>query len=197
MRFLALLALALAVAGCDSGFKTWNDLPFTSGSNPNMPAGSSENMRRVEGETANVAPLRPEPGDVWPGPIQPPPTLEDLENQSGEPVQGQGQPGAPVGSSTPPGSPPLRLPPLPPAAPSNTLPGQSTVTGVPNAAAPSPGQTVQTGRGTGVVTGGGSNYQTITTPGTGGQSIVVPNGNGTSTIIHPDGTVETIPTPKQ
>jgi hypothetical protein len=29
-----------------------------------------------------------------------------------------------------------------------------------------------------------------------GQSIVVPNGNGTSTIIHPDGTVETVPTPK-
>jgi hypothetical protein len=25
---------------------------------------------------------------------------------------------------------------------------------------------------------------------------VVPNGNGTSTIIHPNGTVETVPTPK-
>jgi hypothetical protein len=24
----------------------------------------------------------------------------------------------------------------------------------------------------------------------------VPNGNGTSTIIHPNGTVETVPTPK-
>jgi hypothetical protein len=29
-----------------------------------------------------------------------------------------------------------------------------------------------------------------------GQSIMVPNGNGTTTIIHPDGTIETIPTPK-
>ncbi len=29
-----------------------------------------------------------------------------------------------------------------------------------------------------------------------GQSITVPNGNGTSTVIHPDGTTETIPTPK-
>jgi hypothetical protein len=28
------------------------------------------------------------------------------------------------------------------------------------------------------------------------QSITVPNGNGTSTIIHPDGTTETVPTPK-
>jgi len=26
--------------------------------------------------------------------------------------------------------------------------------------------------------------------------VVVPNGNGTSTVIHPDGTVETIPTPR-
>ncbi len=33
-------------------------------------------------------------------------------------------------------------------------------------------------------------------PAAAGQSIVVPNGNGTSTIIHPDGTVETVPTPK-
>jgi hypothetical protein len=29
-----------------------------------------------------------------------------------------------------------------------------------------------------------------------GQSIMVPNGNGTTTIIHPDGTIETVPTPK-
>ena len=50
-------------------------------------------------------------------------------------------------------------------------------------------------QGLGVTTGGTAKYQTIVTPG-GGQSIVVPNGNGTSTVIHPDGTVETVPTPK-
>jgi hypothetical protein len=60
---------------------------------------------------------------------------------------------------------------------------------------PPTGQVYQTNRGPAVSTGGTSNYQTITTPG-GGQSIVVPNGNGTSTIIHPNGTVETVPTPK-
>jgi len=26
---------------------------------------------------------------------------------------------------------------------------------------------------------------------------MVPNGNGTSTVIHPDGRIETVPTPKQ
>jgi hypothetical protein len=34
------------------------------------------------------------------------------------------------------------------------------------------------------------------TPPSSGQTITVPNGNGTSTIIHPDGTTETVPTPK-
>jgi hypothetical protein len=60
---------------------------------------------------------------------------------------------------------------------------------------PPAGQVYQTNRGPAVSTGGTANYQTLTTPG-GGQSIVVPNGNGTSTVIHPNGTVETVPTPK-
>jgi hypothetical protein len=33
------------------------------------------------------------------------------------------------------------------------------------------------------------------TPGT-KADITVPNGNGTSTIIHPDGTMQTVPTPR-
>ena len=45
-----------------------------------------------------------------------------------------------------------------------------------------------------MTSGGTGGYQTLTTPQ--GQAIVVPNGNGTSTVIHPDGTVETIPTPR-
>jgi hypothetical protein len=129
---------------------------------------------------------------VWPGPIQPPPTLQDLETQSGQPTQ----PLPPVGSSTPPmpSSVPI-MPSLPSQAPSASLPGQSSVTGFPSAQTPRPGQVVPTNQGLGVTTGGTSKYQTIVTPG-GGQSIVVPNGNGTSTVIHPDGTVETVPTPK-
>jgi hypothetical protein len=37
--------------------------------------------------------------------------------------------------------------------------------------------------------------RTATPPG-GGTAIVVPNGNGTSTVINPDGTIQTIPTPR-
>jgi hypothetical protein len=57
------------------------------------------------------------------------------------------------------------------------------------------GRIVNTPIGTGVTTGGGAGYQTMTLPG-GGTAIVVPNGNGTSTVIKPDGTIQTIPTPK-
>jgi hypothetical protein len=192
MRHIVFLGLLLALAGCDGEYSTWSDLPFTTGSNPHFPAGDSENIRRAMGEPANVQPLTLEPGDVWPGPIKPPPTLQDLESQSGQPEQ----PLPPVGSSTPPPATPPAFPPLPSAAPSTTLPGQSSATGRPNATTPPPGgQVYQTNRGPAVSTGGTSNYQTITTPGE-GQSIVVPNGNGTSTIIHPNGTVETVPTPK-
>ena len=46
------------------------------------------------------------------------------------------------------------------------------------------------------VPGGGTGaYRTVTLP-DGTTGIIVPNGNGTSTIIRPDGSVETVATPK-
>jgi hypothetical protein len=203
MRRIALASLCLALSGC--GYNTWSNSPFSSGSNPHFPAGDSENLRRVTGERVDVPPLTPEPGDIWPGPLPPSPTLQDLEKQGVQPGVEQPVPGSPQfqppptsqqgptpppaparGSSTPPGSNQPGLPPPPaPAArpPTNLAPP-----------APSPGgQIVQTPQGPGVVTGGSSGYKTITTPG-GGTAIVVPNGNGTSTIIHSDGRIETVPT---
>jgi hypothetical protein len=207
MRRIALLSLALALSGC--GYNTWWNPPFTAGYNPNQPVGDSENMLRVRGVEPAVAPLTTEPGDIWPGPLPPSPTLQDLVNSEGMTTQPeQPVPGSPLsrgvappssspnpspGSSVPPadlqpapGVPPLRpAPPLssyaaPPAAPPGRGPG---------------GQVIQTPGGPAVTTGGGPGYQTTTTPG-GGQAIVVPNGNGTSTVIHSDGRIETIPTPK-
>jgi hypothetical protein len=209
MRQIVSLGLLLALAGCGEGYQAWYSPPFSTGSNPNLPVMDSENMRRVQGMTANVQPLTPEPGDVWPGPIKPPPTLQDIEKL--------GTPGTTALPQVSPGSAPAPsqslYPPLPSQAPSTMLPGQSSKTGVPNIMAPNPmapnvstpsqtppppaqGTSIPTLKGPGTITGGTSGYQTLTTPG-GGQSIVVPNGNGTSTIIHPDGTVETVPTPKQ
>ena len=176
--------------------------PFTSGSNPNMPAGDSENMRRVVGEQVAAPPLTPEPGDIWPGPLPPATTLQDLERQ-GQPTGAERpRPGSPLyqgqapdlpppsarGSSTPPGSTQPGLtrlpPPTPPQATNPTPPARNPA-----------GQVVPTQQGPGVSTGGTSGYQTLTTPG-GGSGIIVPNGNGTSTIIHSDGRIETVPTPR-
>jgi hypothetical protein len=205
MRRIALFCLALTLSGC--GYKAWWNPPFSGGSNPNAPTGDSENLLRARGQEPTVQRLTTEPGDIWPGPLPPAPTMKDLVNTGGlTPEPEQPVPGSPLsrgtappspspnpstGSSTPsennqPGLPPLQsAPPLssyaaPPAAPP---PRGST------------GQVIQTPGGPNVTTGGGPGYQTTTTPG-GGQAIVVPNGNGTSTVIHSDGKIETIPTPK-
>jgi hypothetical protein len=205
MRRLALLSLTLTLSGC--GYNTWSNLPFTTGSNPNRPVTNSENMRRVMGEGATVQPLTPEPGDIWPGPLAPAPTLQDLEKTGSlQPGVEQPVPGSPLGdgtelpgaapgpthgSSTPPGS---AAPALRPAAgaPSGANPR--------SAAAPPPakepgGKVYQTPSGPAVTNGGGPGYQTTATP-DGNSSIIVPNGNGTSTVIHSDGRIETVPTPK-
>ncbi len=201
MRRIALTCLCLALSGC--GYNTWWNPPFTTGSNPNFPAGDSENLRRVRGEQVDAPVLTTEPGDVWPGPLPPEPTLQELEQQGTQPGVEQPVPGSPDfrnapslppppavrGSSTPPGSNQPGLPPLPnPSVPQANNP-------VPPAPRNPAGQVYQTPSGPAVTNGGTGGYQTTTTPG-GGSSIVVPNGNGTSTIIHSDGTIETVPTPK-
>ena len=204
MRLIVLLSVAAALSGC--GYKTWSNLPFTGGSNPNQPLGDSENLMRIRGEEPTVAKLTTEPGDIWPGPLPAPPTLKDLVGNEGLTTQ----PASPV-----PGSPLSRGTVAPSASP-NPVTGSSTPGYVPPALATqrstpssssyaSPpavssargpgGQVIQTPGGPAVTTGGGPGYQTTTTPG-GGQAIIVPNGNGTSTIIHSDGRVETLPTPK-
>jgi hypothetical protein len=207
MQRIALLTLALMLSGC--GYKTWWNPPLTAGYNPNRPVNDSENMRRVEGQEPSVPPLTTEPGDIWPGPLAPPPTLQDLEANGGLTPQPEAPvPGSPLnrgteapypspnpgqGSSSPPANDqPQPAPPSPrPAPPLSSYAAPPT----PPPASGQTGQVLQTRRGPAVTTGGGPGYQTTISPG-GGQSIVVPNGNGTSTVIHSDGRIETIPTPK-
>jgi hypothetical protein len=79
MRPIALLSLTLTLTGC--GYNTWWNAPFSSGSNPNLPVTNSINMSRVLGDGVAVTPLTTEPGDIWPGPLQAPKTLQDLEKE--------------------------------------------------------------------------------------------------------------------
>lgn len=186
MRRIALLCATMTITGCE-GYNTWWNPPFSPGYSPNTPTIDSENMRRIMGHGAAVAPLTPEGGDIWPGPLPPTPTLQDIERE----VDGRGQPPAPVrGSSVPPGQTPSVVSPriLPPVTP----PG--TPLASPPARDPA-GRIIQSPTTPGVTSGGGPGYQTTTTPG-GGSAIVVPNGDGTSTIIHSDGRIETVPTPR-
>jgi hypothetical protein len=131
MRGVAWLSLALTLSGC--GYKTWWNSPLSGGSNPNMPVGDSENMLRVRGEEPAVEKLATEPGDIWPGPLPPAPTLKDLAENGGVTFQPeQAVPGSPlnrgsaapsqspnpvVGSSTQPGNAQPGLATLPPAPP--------------------------------------------------------------------------------
>ena len=206
MRRIAILCLLLTLGGC--GYKTWWNASFTGGNNPNRPNTDSENMQRVLGQDVVIDPLKTEPGDIWPGPLPPAPTLKDLEANGGVALGSQAPlPGSPRGR----GAAAAPFPPPNPSVGSSTPPDQGQpapiapgvappLTSYRSPAAP-PGAPVPSGRvlttpsGPAVTTGGGPGYQTTINPG-GGQSIVVPNGNGTSTVIRSDGRIETIPTPK-
>ncbi|APH55405.1 Hypothetical protein GbCGDNIH9_2085 [Granulibacter bethesdensis] len=160
MRRLTLLGIMLSLSGC--GFGDFLSDTHTFRSNPNGPIGSSPNMLRVQGERTVTTPLTTEPGDVWPGPIPPTPTLSDLQKQQNSIAPELGgvrrTPNMPLGTGV-----------MPSPAPYKPMPeGNGAAKGA------EPGST---GRNTD------------------GQ-IIVPNGNGTSTVIEPDGTVRTIPTPK-
>ena len=191
MRRLALLGFVLFVPGC-TGVGEYLNNTFTYGVNPNAPIGNAENMQRARGQDSSVEPLLPEPGNIWPGPVQPTPTLQDLEKigfqspPNGQPFAPDHREPRPRGSSTPPGNVEPGLAP----PPTSTPPAISTA---PPERSPS-GRIVNAPSGQGVTSGGTSGYQTLTTPQ--GPAVVVPNGNGTSTVIHSDGRVETIPTPK-
>jgi hypothetical protein len=205
MRRITLLTLALTPSGC--GYNTWWNPSFTGGYNPNLPVHDSENLRRVQGHEPPVSPLTTEPGDIWPGPLAPAPTLTDLEAAGGLTSHPEAPvPGSPLsrevgvtyrsrnpsaGSSTAPASAQLRLSPPQPDPPfsSYTSPPASPSTHEPA------GQVIQSPNEPAVTTGDGPGDQTTTTPG-GEQSIIVPNGNGTSSVIRPDGQIATIPTPK-
>lgn len=213
----ALIGLILLLPGCQGVGQFWSDTFTGWGVNPNAPLGDSETLRRVRARPVEVAPLLPEPGNIWPSTASPDPSLLDIQRQTNQGVSGTSNPAGSAppsgtmrvpnaperllprrGSSSPPGSnqpglpPEIQLPPLPPA-PAPAAPGAAP------GSTPAPsGQILQTPQGPAVVTGppGASGTRNVTMPGRGGQGLLVPNGNGTSTLIGPDGSVSTVPAPR-
>ncbi len=204
MRRIALLGLLLTLSGC-TGFGEFLSHTFSPPPiNPNLPLADSENLRHALGQPIEFTPMGTEPGNVWPGPEGPEPTLSDVAKQEGGNIGAPSStvpgatPGLPAGrqprpttrgSSTPPGSVQDGLEPLPNGG---VLPQPQS--SVPSAGPQGP--VVLTPQGPAVETGGTSGYRTLTTP-QGPGAILVPNGNGTSTIINPNGTVQTVPTPRR
>jgi len=127
MRRIALVSLTM-LSGC--GYHTWWNPPFTTGLNPNAPVTNSVNMSRAKGRDVAVTPLTTEPGDIWPGPLPPPKTLQDLERQSqtGTQAPAKGSPldraGNPLTAPLPNGTPGTATNPSPSGT---TAPGQPPV----------------------------------------------------------------------
>ncbi len=218
MRRVAFLGLIALLPGCAGTGQFLSDTFTLPPANPNLPQADSLNMRRAMGQSVEVDPLEPEPGNVWPDQSRREPTLQDLQRDPNaasrdgfEPTEVPGRtPGLPAGeqprprgSSTPPGN--VQPPPgsaLPGSLPPGTVPPNAAQPPRALSPAPSGPRRDPTGSATplpdggfGVDSGGTRGYRQLNTP-RGPGAIVVPNGNGTSTVISPDGSVQTIPTPR-
>ncbi len=84
MRYGLACCVVLLLTSCASERQFARDTwPF---GNPNAPPAASETGMRALGEVAVVAPIPPQAGDVWPGPVQPMPTLGDMQQNMNEPL---------------------------------------------------------------------------------------------------------------
>ncbi len=88
LRKALTLGAVMMLAGCTAErHYAWDSL-FVFG-NPNDPVPVSETANRVLGHHPDVAPLQAQPGNVWPGPVAPMPTLSEVQKYSNMPL-GQG-----------------------------------------------------------------------------------------------------------
>ncbi len=198
MQSGACLGLLLLLAGC-SGFGSFLGSTFSINGDPSQPVGAAENLQRSNGATVvATTPITTQPGDVWPGPIKPLPSLADIAKTLPE---AQGTPVLPPVPVNPPEPIPARNPSPTVATPPVAAPavGGPPATESPPVSQYQPsvkvGTMISTARGPEKISGGTGNFLTLTTPGGQYGGILVPNGNGTSTIIRPDGSVETVTTP--
>ena len=88
MRKTLVLGTALLLTGCASA-RTFAEQSLWPFGNPNAPAATSETAQRALGHSPQVAVIQPQAGDVWPGPVQPMPTLSQVQKNANLPL-GQG-----------------------------------------------------------------------------------------------------------
>jgi hypothetical protein len=100
VRHYVTIGLILLLSGCASERQFASDSLWPFG-NPNAPAANSVTAQRALGHQPAVVPLKPQAGDVWPGPVQPMPTLSEVQRDANMPVGSEYQPSLP--SPYPPG----------------------------------------------------------------------------------------------
>lgn len=175
------------------------------GERPEMLA-SSETVARVMRGAQAEGGLRPEGGDVWPGPLPPRTTLANPDAAlSGipnyDPAGTRRDPSAeaPSSRSGPPRGlpsagtlPPSTLDPLP-SRPSASPAAGSVAPRLPPIPPRADGQVIQTPGGPVVTSGGTDRVQNFNIPGQ-GTGTAIRDGN-TTTLIGPDGRVQVVPSP--
>jgi hypothetical protein len=190
----SLPVLMLLLSGC-AGVGNYMQSTLSPSGNPNAPKTEALNMQRARGEAVAVQPITPMPGDVWPGPVPPVPTLDQIQKRMNTPLsqeynqQYNASAGAAPSSSDrssllgPPGVTSRIINPafVPPPVPASPPPFQV-------------GQELMTPYGpAGVVTGSSNGRYQMVAPINGqGGGMLMPNGNGTATLIGPDGQQTTV-----
>lgn len=192
-RHLTFLLPALLLSGC-AGVGNYMQSTLSPTGNPNAPKTEALNMQRARGSAVPVEPIPPEPGDVWPGPVHPVPTLNDIQKHMNTPLgeEYNRQYGASA-SATPSPNPLLG----PPAIGSRiTSPGFAPPPSMPDSSGPpfQTGQMVMTPYGPGgiVTSNGNGRYQMVAPVNGQGGGMLMSNGNGTATLIGPDGQQSTV-----
>ncbi|MDE8350183.1 MAG: hypothetical protein POG74_12020 [Acidocella sp.] len=103
MRQVLILASLLLLGACSSERHFGADSLWPFG-NPNAPVANGETAQRALGNAPQVAPILPQAGNVWPGAVQPVPTIADEEKQMSQPLGAAFTPSLP--SPYPPGEAP-------------------------------------------------------------------------------------------
>ena len=190
-------ALALMLSGC-AGVGTYMHDTLVPGAQANAAASESVNMQRATGNEVAVEPLTPAQGDVWPGPLQPVPTLSQIQKNMNVPLSEEynrryGAPDSPIPA---PGQPAYLAQPRIGSEVANPSPGP-TPPSLPAPPSFGVGQTLMGPYGpVGIVTtNSNGRYQTVAPINGQGGGTLTPNGNGTATLISPGGEATTVLAP--
>jgi len=107
-RKILAMGCAMLLAGCSSERHFVRDSwPF---GNPNLPPAASETAQLARGHYPVVEAIAPQAGSVWPGPVQPVPTIAEEQKAMNQPLGSAYTPSLP--SPYPPGEEPPANPDL-------------------------------------------------------------------------------------